>query len=277
MKLKRIIEQQGATGQYYDLGKDFFAFVHAINAATETVKVKFEQLISSKLKGKKIRARASRGYKQFEKDYDINVVNVSIDDYYDNYVVVVKSQKGKEYFLKPSFKVQIIGNIEPEAPKEEPKEPEQPGQSHQKSGPEGQPPKAPSQSAPAQSAPAQPEQPQINPQFQKPPLKEMENTIIDYSQDDIKKDISALNGFLTNSSSVENYIKGVGKAVVRNGKKTATFSLVIPVEDVPGLTTEFLESELKRLSSSQNATFSLSKFDVNGDKYLINIKKVEYL
>ena len=103
MQLKRIVEGIGAEAPYYDLGKDFFSFTHAMNSATEVVKNKFEQAIASKIKGKKIRARASRGYKQFEKDYDINVANVSIDDYYDNYVVVVSNSKGKEFFLKPGF------------------------------------------------------------------------------------------------------------------------------------------------------------------------------
>lgn len=127
MKLKRIVEQMDTSAQYYDLGKDFSFFTQTIDTATETVKTRFEQAIASKLKGKKIRARASRGYKQFEKDYEIDVVNVSLDDYYDNYVVVVEGSNNKEYFLKPGFKVQILGASE--SPEQE--KPEQPQQQQQ--------------------------------------------------------------------------------------------------------------------------------------------------
>lgn len=134
-----------ASAQYYDLGKDFSSFTQAMDTATETVKTRFEQAIASKLKGKKIRARASRGYKQFEKDYEIDVVNVSLDDYYDNYVVVVKGSNNKEYFLKPGFKVQIIGSAE--APEQE--KPKQPQPQQPPPQPQSQPSKQPEPQAPS--------------------------------------------------------------------------------------------------------------------------------
>jgi molybdopterin converting factor small subunit len=112
ISLSRIVEQQGAEGQYYDIGKDFSNFTRTINGANDQIKQKFEQAIATKLVGKRIKARASRGYKQYVKDYEFDVVKVTLDDYYDNYVVVAHDNttpKPKEYFLKSGFKIQIIG------------------------------------------------------------------------------------------------------------------------------------------------------------------------
>ena len=110
--LKRIVEQYGAQGQYYDLGKDFSAFRRMIDGADQQVKQQYEKAISGKLVGKRVRACASRGYKQFAKDYEFDVTKVTLDDYYDNFVVVAydsTTPKPKEYFLKTGFKVQILG------------------------------------------------------------------------------------------------------------------------------------------------------------------------
>jgi len=112
IKLTRIIEQTGYEGQYYDLGRDFANFGRNIDGADEQIKQKFERIIGSKLVGKRIKARASRGYKQYIKDYEFDAVKVTLDDYYDNYVVVAHDNttpKAKEYFLKPGFKIQILG------------------------------------------------------------------------------------------------------------------------------------------------------------------------
>jgi len=109
--LKRIIEQQGS-GQFYDLNKDFSNFRKWMDGTDEQIKQKFEQSIGSKLNGKRIVANASRGYKQFVKKYEFDVSKISIDDYYDNYVVVAydnTTPKPKEYFLKPGFKIQVLG------------------------------------------------------------------------------------------------------------------------------------------------------------------------
>lgn len=112
ISLKRIVEQQGADGQYYDLGKDFSNFRRYIDGSFAQIKQQFEQTIGAKLNGKRVRARASRGYKQYVKDYEFNVSKITLDDYYDNYVVVAHDNttpKPKEYFLKPGFKIQILG------------------------------------------------------------------------------------------------------------------------------------------------------------------------
>ena len=90
IKLSRIIEQIGADGQYYDIGKDFSMFKRTLDGADEEIKKRFEAAIGAKLKGKRVRARASRGYKQYEKDFSFDIINISLDNYYDNYVIVAK-------------------------------------------------------------------------------------------------------------------------------------------------------------------------------------------
>lgn len=112
IKLTRIVEQYGAEGQFYDIGQDFSAFRRMIDGADQQLKQEYEKKIAAKLVGKRVRARASRGYKQFVKDYEFDVTKVTLDDYYDNFVVVAydsTTPKPKEYFLKTGFKVQILG------------------------------------------------------------------------------------------------------------------------------------------------------------------------
>jgi molybdopterin converting factor small subunit len=112
IKLMRIVESYGAEGQLYDLGQDFAQFRRMIDGADQQIRQQYEKQIASKLVGKRVRARASRGYKQYVKDYEFDVSKITLDDYYDNFVVVAydnTTPKPKEYFLKPGFKVQIIG------------------------------------------------------------------------------------------------------------------------------------------------------------------------
>src|ERR1035441_2962013 len=112
ISLLRVVESYGVEGQFYDLGKDFSAFRRMIDGADQQVKQQYEKAISSKLVGKRVRASASRGYKQFVKYYEFDVTRITLDDYYDNFVVVAydsTTPKPKEYFLKTGFKIQIIG------------------------------------------------------------------------------------------------------------------------------------------------------------------------
>lgn len=261
MKLKRIVEQQDAASQYYDLGKDFSAFTQTMDTATEDVKNRFEQAISSKLKGKKIRARASRGYKQFEKDYEINVVNVSLDDYYDNYVVVVKGNNGKEYFLKPGFKVQVLGAAE------EPK-PEDPSQQQ------------PQPQSPPQAQPQPPQAPQASPQPPAPVKEESSpgsNGVEKYSKEEIEKDLTVwLPKLLMRSDAdLRRYITREGIFKKDGSRTIISYGISIPVEDIPGLSSDQIKDELARVSES-TASYTLDKFDSRNDKYILIIKKILY-
>jgi hypothetical protein len=112
IKLTRIVESYGAEGQLYDLGQDFAAFRRMIDGADQQIRQQYEKQIAAKLVGKRVRARASRGYKQYVKDYEFDVTKITLDDYYDNFVVVAydsSTPKPKEYFLKSGFKIQILG------------------------------------------------------------------------------------------------------------------------------------------------------------------------
>jgi hypothetical protein len=112
IKLLRIVESYGAEGHLYDIGQDFAAFRRMIDGADQQIRQQYEKQIAAKLMGKRVRARASRGYKQFVKDYEFDVTKITLDDYYDNFVVVAydnTTPKPKEYFLKPGFKIQILG------------------------------------------------------------------------------------------------------------------------------------------------------------------------
>lgn len=260
MKLKRIVEQQESASQYYDLGKDFFSFTHAMDSATEAVKNQFEQAIGSKIKGKKIRARASRGYKQFEKDYEIDAANVSIDDYYDNYVVVVKATNGKEYFLKPGFKVQVLGAMEPEKPQQQPQ-----------------------QQAQQPTQMSQPGQPPEN--AEQPRISEEKGAVNTYSIEDIENDLKKwLPTFLMSSdTNFKPFIPRTG--VIRKNKNTqeVSYGITIPVSEVPGITADQISSEMQNLSMKEadptnpdgiNTIYKLAKFDTRGDKYVIIINKI---
>ena len=112
INLKRLIEQFGNEGQYYNLNQDFSGFNNSMESSIEQLKQKFQTTIGEKLNGKRVMAKASRGYKQYVKDYEFDVSKVTIDDYYDNYVVVahdMHTAKPKEYFLDPKSQIRIIG------------------------------------------------------------------------------------------------------------------------------------------------------------------------
>lgn len=270
MKLKRIVEQQEAASQYYDLGRDFSSFTRAMDTTTEEVKNRFEQAIASKLKGKKIRARASRGYKQFEKDYEINVASVSLDDYYDNYVVVVRGTNGKEYFLKPGFKVQILGAAEAEKQEPQPQQTQEPEPQKQPA----QPPQP--QQPPQQAAPTQPQQ---------EPVKETDGQaggteiMRKYPVESIEKDLQLwLPRLLMNrNANMKQYISQQGVSRTKGRRTVASYGITIPVDELPGLSADQIKQELSqtyKLGGDIENIYSLEKFDVRNGKYVILIKKI---
>ncbi len=100
-------------GQEYNIGSDFSQFEKTIAASTENSKNAFVTKLYSMVGNKKVLFRGSKGYRQPEKDYIINVKTVSVDFYYERYVVVFKDDKDKDYFLKPGFKIKILGKADP--------------------------------------------------------------------------------------------------------------------------------------------------------------------
>ena len=109
ISLGRILEQ-GEQGQFYDWTRDFDVFKSTINSTTESAKSKFEKALSGKILNKSVLVRASKGYKQPVKDYTIKrVTGVNINDFYDDWVVVLKNEFNKEYFLTSGYKVKVLG------------------------------------------------------------------------------------------------------------------------------------------------------------------------
>lgn len=98
----------------YNAKFDLDDFESRISRSTESFKTNFQTKILSKIQNKQVQIRASKGYGQPEKDYIVNVSGVSIDFYYEKYVVVIKGreqnkQKESEFFLKPPYLIKIMG------------------------------------------------------------------------------------------------------------------------------------------------------------------------
>jgi hypothetical protein len=266
--LKCILEYAIVQGQSYDFGKDFSSFQRALDGTTEQVKQKFESTINSQLKGKRVRARASRGYKQFEKDYEFDVSRITIDDYYDNFVVVAhdeskktKSGRAKEYFLKPSTKIQIIGQasggdaVSHDVMKS----------SH------GQAPDA-SKQHPAPALPS----PTLSPEQ---PVKEDKGIYEAYSIDEIENDIKPWMKLLIKNPkvNVREYAKSLGwKKAGKNGTSTAVYDLTIPVGDARVKINEkninMVLERINKLSGNKGKLIPI-KFNNDDNCYKVRIKK----
>ena len=112
-------QQGGEKGQQdpnlYDAKSDLSDFEIRVSQSTLQNKSSFQNKILSKIGNKQVQLRASKGYGQPEKDYIVNVSGVSIDFYYEKYVIIVKGreqgkQKESEYFVKAPYQIKILGN-----------------------------------------------------------------------------------------------------------------------------------------------------------------------
>jgi len=130
-------QQGGEKGQedpnVYDAKFDLTDFETRVSQSTLQNKGTFQNKIMSKIGNKQVQLRASKGYGQPEKDYVVNVSGVSIDFYYEKYVIVVKGreqgkQKESEYFIKPPYQIKILGNavVTPSAKKKQQQSPATP-------------------------------------------------------------------------------------------------------------------------------------------------------
>jgi hypothetical protein len=112
-------QQGGEQGQQdpnlYDAKSDLSDFESRVSQSTLQNKSSFQNKIMSKIGNKQVQLRASKGYGQPEKDYIVNVSGISIDFYYEKYVIIVKGreqgkQKESEYFIKAPYQIKILGN-----------------------------------------------------------------------------------------------------------------------------------------------------------------------
>ena len=111
-------EQEGDVDiKSYDIQADFTEFDQKLKDSTEELKTTLQKKLNSKLANKKIVVRASKGYKQPESDYKVNVMGVEIDYYYDRYMIIIvgrqeNKQKTQRFFVKPGFKIKILGSAD---------------------------------------------------------------------------------------------------------------------------------------------------------------------
>ncbi len=278
IKLGRIVESYGAEGQFYDIGKDFANFRRMIDGADEQIKSQYEKAIASKLVGKRVRARASRGYKQFVKDYEFDVTKVTLDDYYDNFVVVAydsSTPKPKEYFLKPGFKVQILGPATGQASPQKGGDPrfEKPDKPSPMPVQPAQNPTA-AQSQPMGLAPAtaaKSERPMDEAQTQ-------EGLYDAYGMDEIINDIK---GWLPSilikpETAPRDFIKGLGwKKDLDGNTSVALFDLKIPGNMVKPNTAQEKVTKMVSEKSDETSRFEVVKLvpDESKGEWTIRIKK----
>ena len=130
-------QQGGEQGQgdpnLYDVKPELTDFETRVSQSTLQNKSSFQNKILSKIGNKQVQLRASKGYGQPEKDYVVNVSGVSIDFYYEKYVIIVKGreqgkQKESEYFVKAPYQIKILGNavVTPSAKKKQQQAPATP-------------------------------------------------------------------------------------------------------------------------------------------------------
>lgn len=283
MKLKRIVESYGAEGQFYDLGKDFASFRRMIDGADQQIRQQYEQQISKKLVGKRVRARASRGYKQYVKDYEFDVARISLDDYYDNFVIVAHDSttpKPKEYFLKPGFKVQILG---PATGQPSPQKGGKPDDLRtQGNGPTQQPPAPNAQHQKMALAPVGATAPS-----EQEPVKEDEQLhgagyYDAYSIDSITQDVKDWIPQILEKpgTAIRDFIKGLGwQRDLGKGTVVAMFDLKIPAnavkKNVPVNTISKLVSNASKDGSSMRTNYQVVKMEPDDKKgfWLVRIKK----
>ncbi len=106
----------------YNVSSDFSEFEAKIARTTAESKAAFLRNLNSRILNKKVSIQASKGYGQPVRDYEISVTSTSLDYFYDRYVVILRDEDDKEYFLKPGFKITILGQGDPLKIKK-PKEP----------------------------------------------------------------------------------------------------------------------------------------------------------
>ena len=97
----------------YDANKDLTAYTSAIEQAEENAKKELNGTLGKALQGKKVTARAGKGTAgQVEKDYSFTVVGVDITYFNDAYVIILKGDDKKDYYINPSRPIKVEGQAD---------------------------------------------------------------------------------------------------------------------------------------------------------------------
>ena len=269
-------------GQYYDLGRDFANFHRTIDGTGEQIKEKFEQSIGARLNGRRIKARASRGYKQYIKDYEFDVVKITLDDYYDNYVVVAHDNttpKAKEYFLKPGFKIQILGMATGQP---SPQKGDKPGDEKPEQPPIPNP-VQPGQNPNAAQHQSMAQAPAGNTPSEQPVKENEGKGFYDaYSIDEISKDVEPWLKTVLHKpeTAMRDFVKQLGwQKDLGRGTKVAMFDLKIPSDSLSKkITPDDVGNMLIQMGKSGTTVdvkYDLVKMEPNetNDEWKIRVKK----
>lgn len=110
----KLEQEDVETDNLINVHSDFSEFDSRLKSSTEKIKNDFQDNLNKKLGGKQVIVRSSKGYKQPESDYTVNVLDVNVDYYYDRYVIIINGreknkQKTQRFFVKPGFKIKVLG------------------------------------------------------------------------------------------------------------------------------------------------------------------------
>jgi len=109
----------------YNPAVDFTKFQAEIGVATDNVKKKFQKVFASKLVGKKITVRASKGdANQIKTDYVLKPISVNIAEINEDWKLYLVGEDKKRYFLDEKIPVKIMSAAG--APATPPPAPEKP-------------------------------------------------------------------------------------------------------------------------------------------------------
>lgn len=84
----------------------------------------YESLYNQSLKNKEVTIRASKGFGQIKKDYKVIVSSVTLSIMKDEYQLIIKDNKQKEYYLDNTFKIVISGQNSEQPPQQQNQNPQ---------------------------------------------------------------------------------------------------------------------------------------------------------
>lgn len=252
ISLCRIVEYAALQGQTHDPTLIFRDFLTSINNAEDQVTKKFQDEFNKLYAGKRVRAKASKGgYGQDQKDYEFDVSNITIQDYYGRFVIIGHDKsdpkKERKYYIDPLYQIQIVG---------------------------------PATTAATQSSPQQPSAPQPPSQPSAPTQQVKENNVYEaYSIESIEEDIATWIKPLVKdpSNELREFIKSVGwKKNSQKGGEIAMYDVVIPKESVKLKLTKEHVTHLfnKNPDLSKGIHFIPVDFKDTKEYYKVRVKKV---
>jgi len=97
----------------YDIASDFTKFTSGIDSSIENAKRSFQKTLKSKLVGKKITVRASKGdANQIKTDYVITPTGANIAEINNDWKIYLVGEDKKRYFVDEKFKIKVTTSQE---------------------------------------------------------------------------------------------------------------------------------------------------------------------